>query len=131
MNTENQLTVYYDGLCRVCSFEIDHYKKKNIEARIRFVDITSADFDENSEGLKNYNYHKHIHAKTMDGTLVKGVDVFLEIWKVLPGFGFLKKTISNPILRPAFDFGYKIFAHIRPYLPKKSKAECDNDRCQI
>lgn len=130
MDTQSDLTVYYDGLCRVCSFEIDHYKKKNIENKIRFVDITSMDFSEEAEGLKGHNYHKHIHARTADGQLVKGVDVFLEVWKVLPGFSVLKKIISNSLLRPAFDLGYKAFAQVRPYLPKKSKAHCDNDRCQ-
>lgn len=126
---QHDLTVYYDGLCRVCSVEIDHYKKKNTENKIRFVDITADSFSETEENLVGKDYHKHIHARIANGPLIKGVDVFLEIWKVIPGFSFLKKVISNPALRPLFDLGYKGFAAIRPLLPKKTKVECSDDRC--
>ena len=128
MNTKNKthpqaLTVYYDGLCHLCSREIDHYRTKKGSEKILFVDITQHDFNHQKEGLDPVKVHKVMHVKRADGQLATGVDAFLEIWKVLPSFQWLAKLVSVPPFRWAADLGYIGFATIRPLLPRK-KHEC-------
>lgn len=39
------LSVYFDGLCPLCSREIGHYRKAVGNENISFVDITHVDFN--------------------------------------------------------------------------------------
>lgn len=124
-NSENNqvLTVFFDGLCQLCSREIDHYRKKRGADRIRFVDITSADFHAENEGVDPILVHQVMHVKTAEGRIVTGVDSFVEIWRTLPSYGWLAKTIEIRPVRLFADQAYSVFAKLRPYLPRK-KADC-------
>ena len=64
------------------------------------------------------------------GALVTGVDAFVEIWKVLPGFSALAKVASLPGIHLGLRVGYRGFAAIRPLLPKRKK-ECEDGRCTV
>jgi predicted DCC family thiol-disulfide oxidoreductase YuxK len=119
------LTVYYDGLCQLCSREIDHYKKQQGSQNIQFVDITLADFDASKENLDPIKVHKIMHVKLSDGTVKTKVDAFIEIWKWLPKYQFAVKTSQYFFVRPILNIGYDVFAKIRPYLPKKKALNCD------
>lgn len=122
----HKLSVYYDGLCPLCTREIDYYKKQSQASRVRFVDITDPQFNAKIEGLAGRDFFKKFHAKKKDGTLLSGVDAFIEIWNVMEIFKPLKKMASNPITRPFFDLGYFCFAKIRPFL---RKSQCDSNYC--
>ena len=123
----NKLKIFYDGLCPLCSKEIDHYRKKDLENRIDYIDIASPGFDATAEGLDPETVHKTFHAKKADGTIIEGVDAFIEIWRTLEVFKPLEYLATSKVARPAFDLGYKAFAKIRPLLRKD---ECTTDYCQ-
>jgi predicted DCC family thiol-disulfide oxidoreductase YuxK len=125
------LNVYFDGLCPLCSREIEVYRKKDLLKQIHFVDIMSPSFDAEAEGLDPKKVHDVFHVKTPDGRILTRVDAFAEIWKTLPGFGLLRWVAEQPTLRPALDLGYRVFAKVRPYLPrKKGDAVCETDACR-
>jgi len=44
-DNEIQLTLFYDGLCPICSREIDWLRRKNKHGWLEFQDINNADFD--------------------------------------------------------------------------------------
>lgn len=115
--------IYFDGLCHLCSREIDHYRKQKSAERLRFVDITSPEFDAVKERLDPFRVHREMHVRRSDGSLAIGVDAFLAIWDVLPRYRFAarwgRRTWANRVLR----LGYQAFVQIRPYLPRK-KADC-------
>lgn len=115
-----QAFVYYDGLCRVCSAEINHYKTMRGAEAISFIDITTTDFDPLRENLDPFKIHQEIHAKDSSGQLYVGVAAFILIWSKLPALAWLarlaKKTFPNKVLH----WGYRGFVKIRPYLPRKS-----------
>ncbi|MBX9769242.1 MAG: DUF393 domain-containing protein [Bdellovibrionales bacterium] len=124
--------VFYDGLCVVCSLEMKHYEKKARGTNLRFVDISSPEFDATKLGLDPIQVQKVMHARTEDGEIKTGVDAFIAIWKQLPGYGPLAQLVQLPLLRPAADLGYSLFARIRPYLPRKQgKVACTTERCHI
>lgn len=124
MKKQQELKVFYDGLCRVCSAEIEYYKKKSGSHKINFVDIFSADFNAQEENLDPVKIHKHLHAKKNDGQVLVGVDVFIEIWKNLDNFQKLAQVAENKFLNSVLRAGYKIFVDVRPYLPRRKAQDC-------
>jgi predicted DCC family thiol-disulfide oxidoreductase YuxK len=118
---ETKVTVYYDGLCPLCSREIDHYRKQNGCENLIFMDITSPSFKAESEGLDPFAIHRVMHIKTGAGELRTGVDAFIAIWDVLPNYHWLANLAKRPTLRPIMDIGYQGFAWIRPYLPRRRR----------
>ncbi len=117
--------VYFDGLCQLCSREIDHYKKQKGSETLEFIDITSPKFNAKIEGLDPFLVHKVMHVKRSDGTLATEVDAFIEIWKHLPKYNWAASLAQKPWVRPVLDIGYIGFAKVRPYLPRK-KALCED-----
>ena len=57
------VTVFYDGLCPLCSREMDHYRTRVKDEPVRFVDITAPDFDARRHGLDPERVHRVMHVK--------------------------------------------------------------------
>ena len=123
------LTVYYDGGCPLCSREIEHYRQKDTAGRLRLVDIAAPDFDARAAGVDAQAVNKLFHVRLPDGTLVTGLAAFTAIWDVLPGFGALTRAARLPLISPLLRSGYRVFAALRPYLPKQHPTECNNGTC--
>jgi predicted DCC family thiol-disulfide oxidoreductase YuxK len=51
-----RLTLFYDGLCPLCSREIAHYRRRMPEGAADFIDITDPTFDALSHGLGSGRY---------------------------------------------------------------------------
>lgn len=113
-------TVYFDGLCYLCSFEISHYKNMKGAENILFMDITSADFKPEFHNLDPYKVHEALHVKAADGVLYTGVDAFIEIWKELPALRRLAQAAQYRPVKIVLEMFYRLFAKIRPHLPRKS-----------
>lgn len=126
-----KLTVFYDGLCVLCSREIDHYRKQQGAENILFSDITSPDFKAKDWGVDPFLVHKHMHARRSDGSLATHVDAFIEIWKVLPRYQWAARAASKGIIRPFLDAGYLLFAKVRPWLPRRKQLCADSPYCEI
>jgi predicted DCC family thiol-disulfide oxidoreductase YuxK len=123
-----KLRVYYEGACHLCSREIDHYLRRPGAAElIEFVDISDPRFSAEAEGLSGAPILKYMHARRPDGELRVGIEAFLEIWRTLPGYGWLVKLVGNPVVKPLARVGYYLFAQVRPLLPKR-KAVCSLQR---
>ena len=127
------ITVYYDGLCKVCSKEINHYRKQSGADAISFVDICSSNFDARSEGLDPARVHQVMHVRRQDGTLAVKVDAFIEIWSVLPRFKWLAKAARWSPVNAGLNLGYVGFTMIRPFLPRYANpADCqESPYCDV
>ncbi|WP_291515940.1 DUF393 domain-containing protein [Bdellovibrio sp. ArHS] len=127
--SQYEIAVYYDGLCHLCSREIEHYKKMKGANNIWFVDITSSDFNAATEGLDPHKIHQSLHVKDKDGQVYLGVDAFIMIWTQLNS---LKKVASVASFKPVkrlLQTGYFLFAKIRPLLPRKNCS--DSPYCEV
>lgn len=113
-----QTKILFDGNCLVCDTEISRYKKLAPEI-FELVDISNPNFDAARWGLTPAAVQKHMHVFTPDGTLLKGVDAFAHIWGRLPGFKLASKIIHLPIIYATAKLGYRAFASVRRFLPKK------------
>lgn len=122
-NASGKITVYYDGLCRVCSREIEHYKRCGGSEDLNFVDITRLDFDAQAEGLDPQAVHRFLHVRRRDGSVIAGVEAFVQIWSALPRYQWAARLAKIAIVRYGLEGFYRIFVRIRPFLPRK-KADC-------
>ncbi|MCO5143885.1 MAG: DUF393 domain-containing protein [Oligoflexia bacterium] len=123
IDSQKVISVYYDGLCSLCSREINHYKKMNGAESIEFIDIFDEKFNASSEGLNPVDIHKKLHVKDQDGNIQTGVNAFICIWQNIPSLRVLAKLASFFPIKIFLIFLYKIFTYIRPLLPRKS---CEN-----
>jgi predicted DCC family thiol-disulfide oxidoreductase YuxK len=121
------LIIYFDGLCPLCSREIDHYRRQaHSHPSIHFVDIMAADFDALQHGLDPVQVHREMHVREGDKLWV-GVDAFLAIWRHVPGNRWLLFLARLPLADQFMRIGYFFFAMVRPYLPRKQA--CDTNTC--
>ena len=130
-HTPSQMRVYYDGLCPLCSREIDFYRTKGGANAIDWIDITANGFDPIAEGLDPKKVHEVFHVKDEAGHIISGVDAFIEIWKKIPSLKHWRTLASLPGARLAMKLGYVAFAKVRPYLPRKSRDNCPTDTCFV
>lgn len=133
MKSQHVIKVYYDGLCKICSREINHYRRQQGAEKIQFIDICGIDFDPNAENVDPVEVHKVLHVRRFDGTLAIRVDAFIEIWKVLPRYQILARMAGQSVLRFILSLGYQGFSVIRTYLPRySSQMECKNSPyCEV
>lgn len=117
---QGQYKIFYDGLCRVCSAEIETYRKMKGSEAIQFVDITSPDFDSQKENLDPKLIHQELHAKDPSGATFVGVEAFILIWSQLPHLKWLSRLAKQKWLNAFLRLNYSVFVKVRPYLPRKS-----------
>jgi predicted DCC family thiol-disulfide oxidoreductase YuxK len=123
------LKVYFDGLCPLCSKEIDYYRTKKGAERSSWLDITATGFDARAEGLDPDKIHAVFHVKTREGAILTGVDAFIEIWKTIPALKSWVTVSGVPGAKPVMKLGYTLFARVRPYLPRLKRHDCDSGVC--
>src|SRR6516164_7351318 len=92
------LIVFYDGLCPLCSREMEHYSRRVGDDAVRFVDITAADFVADAYGVDPVRIHKLMHV-SVGGRILTGVDAFTALWQVVPGYGRLARLARLPGMR--------------------------------
>jgi len=127
------LRIYFDGACRVCASEVDHYRRRDRAGRLEPVDISAADFDPGPCGISLQAFQYELHVIDREGRVYRGVDAFRAIWLAFPEsvlFRLLATLIALPVIRPLARLGYRIFARLRPYLPKR-RAVCATGQCRI
>jgi predicted DCC family thiol-disulfide oxidoreductase YuxK len=117
-----KLKVYYEGACHLCSREMDHFAHRpGFQDCVELVDISAPDFDAAAEGLAGAPLFTYMHVRRPDGQIRRGVDAFVELWRIVPGYRWLAWLAANPVLRPLFRLGYFLFAHVRRLLPKRKQ----------
>jgi predicted DCC family thiol-disulfide oxidoreductase YuxK len=113
MNTANYpLTLLYDGNCPVCNLEMDNLWARNSAGLLRFVDISTPDFDPRPYNASIAEMNALIHAQRPDGSLVIGVEVFRLAYSAV-GLGSYTRFTGWPIFKHLIDLAYAIFARNR------------------
>jgi len=112
MTTTYPLTLFYDAQCPVCALEMDHLRQRCTDGSLRFVDISAPGFDASRVGLTHAALDAEIHAIRADGSMLKGVEV-LRLAYAAAGLGWVLRPTGWAPLRPAFDWGYRVFARHR------------------
>jgi predicted DCC family thiol-disulfide oxidoreductase YuxK len=124
MNSQKtKLKLYYDGACHLCSREIEGYLKKDPNQFLMPIDISGPDFDPEKDGIEVEKANKYFHVKKTTGEILDGVPAFAAIWdtlEILKPLSWFSKTSLGSF---AMGSAYKVFAEIRPLLPKRRGCE--------
>jgi predicted DCC family thiol-disulfide oxidoreductase YuxK len=93
------LTVYFDGGCKLCASEIDNIAARDIEQRLVLVDCNTPSFDYAALGTNQEAMLNEIHALAIDGTWLRGVDVFIAMYEAVD-LGVIAKIMAHPLVKP-------------------------------
>jgi predicted DCC family thiol-disulfide oxidoreductase YuxK len=127
------IQVFFDGACVVCSREIAHYVRMDQEQRLIPIDISHSDFDPKPYGITLDDFMYELHVIDQRGRVYRGVEGFWAIWQAFPSstaLGLLGSLITLPLVNPLARLSYKVFARLRPFLPKH-KDLCESGTCRI
>jgi predicted DCC family thiol-disulfide oxidoreductase YuxK len=121
-------TLFYDGLCPLCSREIAHYRTKFVDDAVQFVDVADPAFDAPAHGLDPVAVHKLMHIKVGDEVRV-GLAAFIALWERLPAYRWLARLAKTPGVHFLLNLGYRAFAKVRPWLPRRKGPLCESGTC--
>jgi predicted DCC family thiol-disulfide oxidoreductase YuxK len=129
------LQIFFDGGCKICSWEIRKYLARDTQGRLGTIDIHAPGFSAETFGLDRYRVRRYFHVLTEDGRVIAGVDAFIEIWKALDtrlSRGAARIARLLPV-HLALRLGYQAFILFRPYLPRNTvpDAQCHDTTCEL
>lgn len=107
--SEDKTTVFYDGDCPVCRFEIDQYQRLDRASNVAWVDISETSDKALPEGKSREALLGAMHVKGADGAWHIGVDGFAETWRALPGFRRVAWIFAVPGVRQVAELAYRLF----------------------
>jgi predicted DCC family thiol-disulfide oxidoreductase YuxK len=109
-----KIKLLYDGECPLCVREVNFLTKKDAgRGIIKFVDIASLDYDpQDNGGIDFATAMGVIHAVLPDGTILKNVEVFRQVYEQL-GLAWVYAITKIKVVGAIADWLYKIWANWR------------------
>lgn len=115
-----QIKLLYDGECPLCVREVNFLTKKDAgRGIVKFVDIASLDYDPKENANIDFaTAMGTIHAILPDGTVIKNVEVFRQVYERL-GMGWVYAITKIPVVGVIADWIYKVWADWRLKLTRR------------
>lgn len=107
------ITVFYDGLCGLCSREIAYYRRLSPRAPIAWHDIARDPAPLEARGISQADGLYFLHAEDASGQMHIGLDAFVLIWRQLAGWRLLAAFVRLPGMHGTADRLYRWFAAYR------------------
>lgn len=107
------LVIYYDGQCPACRREVGFYRRRDKAGRLAWRDVAGSEGELAALGISPEAALARIHAWRADGTILAGADVFVAIWRRVPGLGWLGALAAPRPVRAVLERGYRVFARNR------------------
>jgi len=106
---EQKVTVCYNGACPVCRAGMTRYAgiagAKSLP--LGFDDINAAPALFRRHGIGFDAAMRRLYAIDDQGRMLRGVDVFVAIWRRMPGRRWLAALTAFPLVRPIAWFVYE------------------------
>jgi predicted DCC family thiol-disulfide oxidoreductase YuxK len=139
-----KIKLLYDGECPLCLREVNFLRKKDAgRGLIAFVDIADDRYlPEENGGVDFETAMGRIHAVLPDGSVIRNVEVFRQVYETL-GMGWVYAATKLPIVGAMVDKLYDIWADWRLKLTgrpdlativaeRQQRVECQvQGRCQL
>ena len=103
------LTVYFDGECPVCKFEVAFYQRRDKFHLITWTDITQIPDGQLPRGKSRPELLGKFHTVDQSGRWHIGVDAFHAIWQRLPWFSHFAPLFITPGIRQLSNVAYRLF----------------------
>lgn len=109
-----KIKLLYDGDCPLCLREVNFLKKKDSgRGLVAFTDIADPNYSAEANGGVDFaTAMGRIHAVKADGTVIKNVEVFRQVYEVL-GIGWIYAPTGWPLIGPLVDWAYGVWANWR------------------
>eukprot|EP00184_Porphyridium_aerugineum_P003176 CAMPEP_0184695324 /NCGR_PEP_ID=MMETSP0313-20130426/2996_1 /TAXON_ID=2792 /ORGANISM="Porphyridium aerugineum, Strain SAG 1380-2" /LENGTH=221 /DNA_ID=CAMNT_0027153759 /DNA_START=210 /DNA_END=875 /DNA_ORIENTATION=+ len=110
---EWNVKLLYDSACSLCMKEVNFLMRRDVNNKIKFVDIHAADYK--PEENCNVTYEsamKRIHAILPDGTVITGVQVFRKTYDAI-GLSWVYAVTEIPFVGKIADKLYDVWADNR------------------
>lgn len=110
---KNQVTMFYDAGCNLCSREVKHYRRIDRDRAVNWVDISR-----HTDQLENMHLTRaaamaRLHVVDSEGQLHTGAAAFVALWSALPYYRRLAGCVRALHLVPLLDRIYEPFARWR------------------
>ncbi len=102
----------YDSACPLCRLEMHSLKARDHANRLRLVDIADPHFEPAAWGASLAEMDAVIHAVDAHGVTHRGVAALRLAYGAV-GLGWALRPTAWPLLAPAFDAAYRVFARHR------------------
>jgi len=109
-----KLTVWFDGACPLCCWEMELMKRLDRRGAINFVDLESENVD---CPVTKAELIARLHARE-NGRLLAGASAFAAVWRAIPRLRPLGLLARVPILLALLDVGYVAYLKLRPTLQR-------------
>ena len=104
----DDLCVYYDGGCPLCSKEIAFYQSRPTPG-ITWVNVDACDASALGDGLTRKQAIQRLHVRRSDGTLQSGAAAFAALWRRTPGLKWLGVLLALPPFGWVAELAYRAF----------------------
>ena len=120
--SDQPVTVFYDGACPLCAWEIKQYAAQDAGGSLHFVDVSGGPGECAAlpPSLDRDLALRRLHVMTEDG-LKSGAAAFTEVWRVLPGWRHAAAFARLPLVLPMLEGGYRAFLLVRPLLSRTAR----------
>ena len=112
------LTLYYESACPLCNAEMSNLMLRNSAQQLLFVDVSAPGFSDLPAGATMHDLLDLIHARTADGRVLKGVEVFRLAYEAA-GLGWVSAVMRLPVLGPLAERVYPVLARNRHRIPRR------------
>ncbi len=109
MTAKPEITVCYNGACPVCRAGMTRYAAiaSKHALPMGWDDINTVPELFRQYGISFDQALRRLYAVGEHGQLLRGVDVFIAIWRRLPGYRWLGAVAGFPLVRPLAWFVYE------------------------
>ena len=101
------IKVIYNHSCSICRFEINHYKKQNIDT-IQYLDLHQ-DLPEKLRSIDKAKLVRKLHVYEGDKVYI-GVDAFKLIWSKIDRYKLLAKLLDYKVVYFLATYLYEVLA---------------------
>ena len=101
--TGSAAAIYYNGECPICRTEMEHYADLCAISGpdLRFVDSTKHPNEFASCGLRREHLERRVYIRDGEDRILSGMPAIIALWWRMPGYVWLARTFSLPLLRQA------------------------------
>jgi predicted DCC family thiol-disulfide oxidoreductase YuxK len=124
------MIIFYDASCPLCNAEMQQLKTADIEEKIVLEDLNAADFSARFPDINKEQAMATLHAQTLSGEIIYGLDVTHQAWALVGKHRWLK-ILRWPIVRYFADAGYAFFAKYRQTISRflMPNTSCNGNSC--
>ncbi len=100
--SDNKITVFYDGACPRCIRDRVDYERLDPEAdkQVEWFDITGHDQELIELGINPRKALTELHIRTADGRILSELDAYRVLMARIPRYRLLGWLIGLPLIRP-------------------------------